>query len=287
MQQVILKAGLLLGALLSSFGISTSLAAQVRRANATEVGFDRKDLFFATGWSTPALSPLPLALEADASHDLPLPTVHAASPSRVVIIVGFVGGFVRHDDGRHSEVQLAAELRSRFPNSLHAQVFENRHRGEAHHDILRWLDTDGDGKLSEDEKNAAYIILYGHSWGAAATLALARQLQTEASPVRLVVGVDSVRKLGKSNQVVPANVARAINFYPIGGILHGMSQISAADPAQTQIVGNFRYEHRKVPRECNAYPRLFNQLSPGHIAIECDPEVWNQLKEEILSEMSH
>jgi hypothetical protein len=147
MQQMILKAGLLLGALLCSFGISTSLAAQVRRVNATDVGFDRKDLFLATAWSSPAVSSLPLAIEADASHDLPLPTVHAVPPPRVVIIVGFVGGFVRHDDVRHSEVQLAAELRSRFANRLHAQVFENWHRGEAHHDILRWLDTDGDGKL--------------------------------------------------------------------------------------------------------------------------------------------
>jgi hypothetical protein len=31
------------------------------------------------------------------------------------IVIGFVGGFIRHDDPVHSEVQLAARLRREYP----------------------------------------------------------------------------------------------------------------------------------------------------------------------------
>src|SRR5712672_1102947 len=63
----------------------------------------------------------------------------SAEPSPV-IIVGFVGGFVRHDNAVHSEVKLAARLRKEFPEGVYVQVFENRHRKQALQAILRHLE---------------------------------------------------------------------------------------------------------------------------------------------------
>ncbi|MGC2182640.1 MAG: hypothetical protein WA637_05130, partial [Terriglobales bacterium] len=42
-----------------------------------------------------------------------------------VMVIGFVGGFVRHDDVRHPEVEFAGLLRERYPSVVHADVFSN------------------------------------------------------------------------------------------------------------------------------------------------------------------
>src|SRR6516162_3325221 len=78
-----------------------------------------------------------------------------ASASSPVIILGFLGGHVRHDNMLHTEVQLAARLRAEFPASAHAEVFENRREGEAYTQVRRLLDADRDGELSETEKRGA------------------------------------------------------------------------------------------------------------------------------------
>jgi len=81
-----------------------------------------------------------------------------------VIVIGFVGGFVKHDNAVHNEVQLAAHLRQDYPLDVQVQVFENHRREKAHEQILRLLDTDHDGALSAEEKQQARVIIYGHSW---------------------------------------------------------------------------------------------------------------------------
>jgi hypothetical protein len=68
------------------------------------------------------------------------------------IVIGFVGGFIRHDNRIHGGVQIADRLRKDYPSGVYIEVFEN-HRGEqAHQLILRLLDTDHDGSLSAEEK---------------------------------------------------------------------------------------------------------------------------------------
>jgi hypothetical protein len=66
----------------------------------------------------------------------------AASPSQHAIVIGFVGGFVRHDDLRHPEVQLARRLRSTYKDAVDVEIFENRHRRKAHRAISHFLDRD-------------------------------------------------------------------------------------------------------------------------------------------------
>ncbi|MBZ5571488.1 MAG: hypothetical protein LAO09_06375 [Acidobacteriia bacterium] len=220
---------------------------------------------------------LSLSLKPAHSAEKTSEAIASASGSSPAIVVGFVGGFVRPDDVRHAEVQLAQKLRTTYADRMHAEVFDNRHRKDAHRVILKWLDIDADGDLSDAEKSTARIILYGHSWGAAAAISLARELQRENIPVLLTVQVDSIAKIGQNDRVVPANVAKAVNFYQPRGLLHGRSKIVAADPTRTEILGEFRLEYKKAPAECREYPWLDRHLFKGHTAIECDPQVWLQI----------
>lgn len=129
------------------------------------------------------------------AHPLPGGDVPAKSPA---IVIGFVGGFIAHDNLVHSEVQLAARLRNQYPTGVDVETFESYRGKKARLKILTLLDTNQDGVLSKDEKQNARIILYGHSWGGAESIALAEALEKDGIPVLLTVQVDSVSKLGGS-----------------------------------------------------------------------------------------
>jgi len=234
---------------------------------------------WAAGLAFLALISLSPEVAHSADEALEPVVASSASSSTPLIVVGFVGGFVRHDDLRHSAVQLARKLRDEHPDHLHVATFRNWERKAAHRTILQWLDADENGNLSDNEKRCARIVLFGHSWGGAAVISLARQLQREGIPVLLTVQVDSIAKPGQDDRVVPANVARAINFYQTHGLLHGRSRITAADPAQTKILGDFVFDYQKTPAECSQYPWLTRHLFRGHTAIECDPQVWSQIED--------
>ena len=203
-----------------------------------------------------------------------------------VIVIGFVGGFVRHDDMVHSAVQVAAHLRQDYPSGVYVEVLENRDREKAHADIVRFIDTNRDGILSAEEKQNARIILFGHSWGASEAITLARELGKEGIPVLLTIQVDSVPKPGENNKVIPANVAEAANFYQLNGFLHGEPQIRAADPARTRIIGNFQFDYKANPIDCKQYPWYDRVFMKFHTDIECDPKVWTQVESLIRSRLS-
>jgi len=202
------------------------------------------------------------------------------------IVIGFVGGLVRHDDMVHSAVQVAAHLRQDYPAGVYVEVLENHLREKAHAKIVRFVDTDRNGTLSVEEKRNARIILYGHSWGASEAVTLARELGREGIPVLLTVQVDSISKPGENDKVIPANVAEAANFYQLDGFLHGEPQIRAADPARTHIIGNFRFDYKANPIECKQYPWYDRLFMKSHTEIECDPKVWTQVESLIRSRLS-
>jgi hypothetical protein len=215
---------------------------------------------------------------------LSVPTTVAGTVPRVLVI-GFVGGFIRHDNLVHSEVQLAARLRKAYPSGVDVETFESYNGENARKKILSSLDTNHDGTLSPSEKQNARIILYGHSWGASEAISVARELEKDGVPVLLTVQVDSVSKFYQNDSVIPANVAQAANFYQPDGFVHGQPAIRAADPARTKIIGNFRFDYKTRPYTCNEYPWYDRMLVKTHTQIECDPNVWKQAEALIRADL--
>jgi len=194
------------------------------------------------------------------------------------ILVGFVGGFVRHTNPHHGPVVVAERIRQFAPKGSHIDVYENRHRKAAYRNIIRLLDSDGDGVLSASEKAGARIILFGQSWGASAAVLLARDLDRVGVPVMLTVQVDSVAKPWQHDALIPENVAAAANFYQPHGLLHGRPQIWAVDDTKTQILGNYRFDYKQAPVKCEGMAWIDRAFTPDHMQSECDPHLWSQVE---------
>jgi hypothetical protein len=210
----------------------------------------------------------------------------ARFPRSPVIVIGFVGGFIKHDNLAHSEVQLAARLRQAYPMGVDVETFESYHRGRARERILSLLDANHDGALTLAEKRDARIIIYGHSWGGSEAIALVRELGKDGIPVRLTVQVDSISRIHQNDAVIPANVAEAANFYQPNGLLHGQPKIRAADPTRTRIIGNFRFDYKATSYNCDDYPWYDRIFVKAHTQIECDADVWKQAETLIRSAVS-
>ncbi len=213
------------------------------------------------------------------------PAAEALRPAPKAIVIGFMGGMVKRDEPNRSEVKLAAKLREEYSGSAFVDTYQNAKWKDAKTKILSLLDTDKDGTISEEEKKRARIILFGHSWGASATVTLARELRKMGIPVLLTVQVDSVQKMGQKDDVIPANVEEAINFYQPDGFLHGRSLIRAEDPAKTKILGNQLLSYKHTSLSCKGYPWQQKVFAKEHMYIECDPEVWSQIESLIRSKL--
>jgi hypothetical protein len=218
---------------------------------------------------------------ASSSVSAVAPTASAKS----VIVVGIVGGWIRADNHDDHIVQLADRLNREYGPGVHAEIFENHHREQARERILALLDTDRSGTLEAGEKQQAQIVLYGESWGGSETVMLARELKERGIPVMLTVQIDSVAKMGENDEVAPANVVEAVNFYQPHGIIHGCQAIRAEDASRTQVIGNFRYDYEKHPvpvRGASWFAKTF--LRP-HVSIENDPAVWSRIEMLIRSKL--
>jgi len=225
--------------------------------------------------------------ESRAQHML-APASPAAEPLRSnpsTIVIGFMGGMVKRDEPNRSEVRLAAKLRGDYSNLAYVDTYQNARWKDARTKILALLDTDHDGKLSEEEKQKARIILYGHSWGASTAVTLARDLRALGIPVLLTVQVDSVQKMGQKDDVIPANVAEAMNFFQPDGMLHGRKLIRAENPGKTKILGNYEFSYKRTSLSCKGYPWQQKLFAREHMYIECDPQVWTQIESLIRSRL--
>ena len=204
---------------------------------------------------------------------------------RKAIILGFVGGFVKRDDVKHPEVVFAKYLRSRYGSAVHAEVFGNHEGKKAVEDTILRLDTDSGGFSTVAEKKRVKIILYGHSWGASEALAFARELERRGIPVALTIQIDSVKKFGRDDRTVPANVAKAVNFYQRKGLTPGQPLIVPADAAQTKILGNFQMKYEDHQVKCDNYRWVSRTFNKPHHEIENDPQIWYQIASLIDSEL--
>jgi hypothetical protein len=202
-----------------------------------------------------------------------------------LIVIGFMGGNVSAGNLIHREAIFARELQSSYPSGLRATVFANHDGKAALRSVLALLDVNGDGHLSAMEKNAARIVIYGHSWGASETVTLARRLNELGIPVLLTIQVDSVAKSNEDDRSIPPNVREAVNFYEREGLLHGRKAIAAMDPKQTTILGNFESSYKQHPVSCAGFPWFARTFMRPHIEIENDPSVWTRIGALIRTKM--
>jgi len=234
----------------------------------------------APSWRPAA--PAPLAIGCSAASDPP-GSAALCRPHAPLIVIGFLGGHVRAGNLVHREARLARDLDRRYPNAVRAMTFANCDQDAALHFLLNLLDTNQDGLLSDNEKAAARIVLYGHSWGASQVVNLAQELDRRGIPVLLTIQVDSVRKHGEHDGSIPANVREAVNFYQAEGLLHGRRSIQAIDPMRTTILGSYQSTYKRTPVSCSGFPWFARTFMKPHIEIENDIAVWGQIDALIVS----
>ena len=215
----------------------------------------------------------------EAVKPAPANTGSHSGPHPLRLIVGFMGGRVRPDNLLHQEAVIARDLREPASQNLHVLVFANHNGGTALKTILDLVDQDGDHRISEAERSSVDIAIYGHSWGASETIALARSLQAEGIPAALTVQVDSVQKSGENDEAIPSNVRQAVNLYQRDGLLRGRASIHAEDVTKTRILANEQYHYGADHTvDITRFPWFARTFMRQHIMIENDPVVWARVE---------
>jgi hypothetical protein len=217
------------------------------------------------------------AARAQRLTDLVVPT---PLPPGSTLVIGFLGGYERWNDEHRSVRRLVLKLRKR--NGVFAESVSNHNQKVALTLIRRALDTNRDGKLDDAERTRARVILFGQSWGGAASVNLARALNKFDVPVLLTVQVDSV---GLDDATIPPNVRAAANFYQHDPLtINGRSEIRAADSSKTAILGNFEETYTQHPIDETESPNSSwarSTLGGSHARMELDQTVWNSVEQYI------
>lgn len=198
-------------------------------------------------------------------------------PETSCLILGFVGGresWDEEDQGvRRLALRLGAPRRSRF-----SETFENQSKDVAEEFVLRALDRDGDGSVDEEEALKVTLVVYGQSFGGAATVQFSQRLQARGIPVTLTVQVDSV---GLDDGVIPKNVRFAANFYQDDGLLiEGEHPVRARDPSATRILGNWSLDYGTPPGseiDISDLPWYKILFRVAHARMDRDPRVWTRV----------
>ena len=197
------------------------------------------------------------------------------------LILGFMGG---RDSWRNTEVgvgRLAQRVRERRMPGVHVETVENRKRDLAVRLVQESLDRNHDGRLREAERANARIIVYGQSFGGAAVVKFARQLDALDIPILLTVQVDSV---GRNDAVIPPNVRRAANLYQDSGwLISGEAPIRAEDPERTETLDNFRFQYDNSDIDLSHLPWYKTIGRVAHAKMDRDPAVWQKVEELILN----
>jgi len=206
---------------------------------------------------------------------------------QAAIVIGFLGGFAKQSDVKHPEVLFANYLRSRYSPIVRAAVFGNHEAEKALKLIRLTVDTEKDGVPGSTGKETVKVILYGHSWGASQVLEFARELERQEIPVALTIQIDSVRKIRQDDRTVPANVAKAVNYYQRKGLTPGRPFIIPADAERTKILGNYQMTYKDQDVRCDNYHWVSRTLNKPHHQIENDPHVWDKIVTLIDSELAN
>ncbi len=205
---------------------------------------------------------------------------HFTTPTPVAadefLVVGFLGGRDSWDNTEVGVGRLALRLRDSGIDRLHVETVENKKRNLAVELVRNAFDRNSDGHIDGPEQSSIGLIVYGQSFGGAAVVKFARQMEDLDIPILLTVQVDSV---GIGDGVIPSNVRSAANLFQRDGlIIRGEPEIRAEDPARTRIIGNFRfsYKNRQVDLTGLSWFKKIGRVA--HAKMDRDPEVWNQVE---------
>lgn len=200
---------------------------------------------------------------------------------REILIVGFLGGREPWNNSRRSVRKLAVRLRDRRLPAVHVETFENTKRKLALELVAKAFDRDSSGHLDEIERTGVKLIVYGQSFGGAAVVKFARQLDSIGVPILLTVQVDSV---GSGDSIIPPNVATAANLYQRNGWpIRGQPEILAADPSRTRILANLRFDYRNKVIDVSEASWFQRLTQTAHTKMDHDPEVWSKVESFILA----
>ena len=203
----------------------------------------------------------------------PLPANHA-------LVVAFMGGREPWNNNKRWVRKLALNLRAMNLSGVHVETVENTRRQLAIELIRNAFDRNQDHALDSAERSNARLIVYGHSFGGAAVVKLARELEEMDLPILLTVQIDSV---GRGDALIPPNVRQAANLFQANGLLiRGEPEIRAQDPTRTTIVGNFEYDYRRKNIDLSHVSWWKKIFRTAHTRMGHDPEVWAHVKRLIL-----
>jgi hypothetical protein len=206
----------------------------------------------------------------------PLPDGH-------YLVIGFLGGREKWDNQEQIARRIVLRLRARHLPGAHFETIENAKRGLALRLVREAFDRNRDSRLDPDECSRARVILFGQSFGGAAVVKAARELDKLGVPVLLTVQIDSV---GRDDALIPANVRRAANLYQRNGaIIRGEPAIRAADPAKTTILGNWRFDYTDKDIDLSHVSWWKKVFRTAHTKMEFDPDVWARVEELLLAEL--
>ena len=195
------------------------------------------------------------------------------------LVLGFLGGRERWDSPREGVRKLALELRSQTIAGLHVETVENVRRDLALELVRNALDRNQDRKLSNEEKASARLILYGQSFGGAAVVKFANQLNELNIPVILTIQIDSV---GRGDDLIPENVRFAANLFQRNGIVIRGEPVIRTKSSKTRIIGNFEYDYKNKAIDLSGVPWYKKLFRKSHTKMNLDPDVWNRVKQLIV-----
>ncbi len=218
-----------------------------------------------------------LIVHAQRYHDFTTKTPLSESH---VLVIGILGGRESWDNHKQGVRKLALKLRTMNLANVHIETLENKRRRLAIELIRNALDRNQDGRLDERERASARVIIYGQSFGGAAVVKLARQLEKMDVPVLLTVQVDSV---GRGDKMIPSNVARAANLFQRNGlIIKGEPEIRPEDLSRTTIIGNYEFDYRQKQIEISEVSWMKKLFRVAHTKMDLDPAVWELVEKIIL-----
>ena len=214
--------------------------------------------------------------------------LHFSTPTPIerneTLIMGFMGGRDSWDNADVGVGRLAGRLRALGLPGVHVETVENSKRDIAVQLVRNSFDRNRDGTLNAMERDSSQLIVYGQSFGGAAVVKFARQMDALEVPILLTLQVDSV---GIGDAVIPPNVRAAANLFQKNGlIIRGEPAIREEDSTRTTILGNFQFDYANKDIDLSGLSWFKKIGRVAHTKMDRDPEVWSLVEQLILDTVS-